>query len=211
MSCPRNRSRSGFSVTRVSSSPISWACRPSSSSASISASRAVVCSSSIRATSTRAKASSSRSARGGPRQRLSAARRSSERRSASPPSDACATSRSKRCQIDLLGLDVQDVARLPSAHEIAAESLPQVRDQVLNRPDRRPGRLPRPQLLDQAVRRDDLACTEQEHGQEGALLRPPQLERSSLRPDLERAQDTELDLLHLCRFTTGSRRLLPVV
>ena len=113
-------------------------------------------------------------------------------------------------QIDLLGLDVQDVARLPSAHEIAAQSLAQIRDQVLNRPDRGPGRLPRPQLFDQAVYRDHLACMEQEHGQEGALLRPPQLERLSLRPDLERAQDAELDLLHLCRFTTGRGRLLAV-
>ncbi len=73
-------------------------------------------------------------------------------------------------QIDLLGLDVQHVARLPSAHEIAAERLAQVRDQVLERPDRRLRRLPRPQLLDQAVCRDDLACMEQQQRQEGALL-----------------------------------------
>ena len=114
-------------------------------------------------------------------------------------------------QVDLLGLDVQDVARLASANEIAAERLAQIRDQVLNRPDRGSAEASRPQLFDQAVCRDHLACMEQEQGQEGALLRPPQLERPSLHPDLERAQDAELDPLHLCRFTTGRRRLLAVV
>ena len=110
-------------------------------------------------------------------------------------------------QIDLLGLDVQDVAGLPSAHEVTAECLAQIRDQVLEGADRSFGRLCRPQLFDQAVCRDHLACMEQQQHQEGALLSPPQLERTSVRPNLERAQDAELGLLHLCRFTTGRHRL----
>jgi hypothetical protein len=52
---------------------------------------------------------------------------------------------------------------------------------------------------------------EEQQRQESALLSPPQLERMSVRPDLERAQDAELGLFHLCRFTTGRRRLLPAV
>jgi hypothetical protein len=49
---------------------------------------------------------------------------------------------------------------------------------------------------------------QQQQRQEGALLSPFQLERASLRPDFERAEDAELDVLHVRRFTTVER-LLP--
>jgi hypothetical protein len=43
---------------------------------------------------------------------------------------------------------------------------------------------------------------EQQQCQEGALLSPLQLERTSLHPDLERPKDAELDFLHEDGFTT---------
>jgi hypothetical protein len=52
---------------------------------------------------------------------------------------------------------------------------------------------------------------EQQQSQEGALLSPFQLERMPLQQDLELAEDAELDLLHLCRFTTDNALLLAPV
>jgi hypothetical protein len=43
---------------------------------------------------------------------------------------------------------------------------------------------------------------EQQQGQEGALLRPLELERAPLHPDLEWAEDAELDVLHRVGSTT---------
>src|SRR3954452_14051517 len=54
-------------------------------------------------------------------------------------------------QIDLFRLDVDDLAGVMRAHELRAEDLAELRDQVLERADRRLRRAPRPKLLDQTV------------------------------------------------------------
>jgi hypothetical protein len=88
------------------------------------------------------------------------------------------------------------------AHDLAAQCLAQIGDQVLHGSDRGLWRLSGPQLLDQAVGGDHLTGIEHQQRQEGALLSPFQLERTSLHPDLERPEDAKLDFRHQCGSTT---------
>ena len=150
--------------------PTSCACRPSSSSASTSSSRAAVRSSSSRAISTCTNGSKARSASAGPRQ---SAERLAQQLRASLRVPALRRLRHEALetmQVDLFGSDVQDVAGVLRAHELATERLAEIRDQVLERADRRLRRASGPELLDQAVGRDHLARMEHQQRQEGALL-----------------------------------------
>jgi hypothetical protein len=96
-------------------------------------------------------------------------------------------------QVDTLAFDVEEIAGLAGAEEVASEHFPQTRDHVSERANRCLGRPAGPELLDQTVGGDNLAGVKQQQRQEGALLPPLQLERASLHPDLEWAEDAELD------------------
>ena len=85
-------------------------------------------------------------------------------------------------------LDVQDVTRR-TRDEAVAEHAAKLRDGVVQRGDRVARRRPRPQLVDDAIPRDDLVRVQQEQDQERAQLLRRQLERAAAVLDLERPQD----------------------
>jgi hypothetical protein len=49
-----------------------------------------------------------------------------------------------------------------------------------------------PQLVDEAIARDDLVPVQQEDGEQPSLLRRPERQPSAPRPHLERAENEEL-------------------
>ena len=93
----------------------------------------------------------------------------------------------------MLGVDPQDVARRPRLERFGAEQLAELGDEVLQRGRGRLRRLLPPQLGDQPVGADDLACVHEEQSQEGALLLPAQRQRAAGTDDLERTEDSEFD------------------
>src|SRR5947208_14308751 len=96
-------------------------------------------------------------------------------------------------QVEVARMDGQHVARGPGRDRVVADRLAQPGDQVAERRRGGRGSLLVPELVDQAVARDDLVRVQKQKRQEGALLLtrkrdhgPPVARR------LERTKDSEL-------------------
>ena len=74
-------------------------------------------------------------------------------------------------EIDVLGGDVEDVARRPGAQDVRAHELAQLRDRVLERVLRRRRRTLAPELVEEPVRRRDLAGVHEEEREHRPILR----------------------------------------
>jgi len=97
-------------------------------------------------------------------------------------------------EIELLGLDLQHVARGSAARQLSAESLPQPRDVHLHRLCRPSGRL-HPERIDQPLCGDDLVRVQKEDGQHRPLPRPSERERTPVAAGLERTEDPKVHSL----------------
>jgi hypothetical protein len=64
-----------------------------------------------------------------------------------------------------------------------------LRDEVVERSQRRTGRALAPELVDERVGRNDAAWSEREQGKKSALLRPSEREGTVLARHLERPED----------------------
>src|SRR5947208_1427933 len=96
-------------------------------------------------------------------------------------------------QVEVARIDGQHVARRPGRDRVVADRLAQPGDQVAER--RRGGRrsLLVPELVDQAVARDDLVRIQKQKRQEGALLLTRKRDHSPpVARRLERTEDSEL-------------------
>ena len=183
------RSRYGCLRTRSSSSPTSWACRPSARSASILSSVAARRRSSRRVISCCANASPATSASGEPRQSASASRNVAAATDGGC-SRASETSRSKQWRSMSSGATSNlyprgSVAITPSPSTLRSRETYTCRDFCAVRS-------PSPELLDQRVRGDDLPCVEHEKCQKGALVALADRQRLSVAGHLDRSQDPEV-------------------
>src|SRR5581483_6748133 len=96
-------------------------------------------------------------------------------------------------EVELPGLEAEDVSRRPPLDRIGAERLAELRDEVLQRRRRGRRRLARPERVDQPVGRDDPAGVEEEQSEQRPLLRSAERKRASPGDHLERAEDPELE------------------
>src|SRR5262249_56843039 len=79
-------------------------------------------------------------------------------------------------EVELAGLDLDGVAGGSRDDPLCAEELAQLRDVVLDRVASGAGRLSAPQLVDQAIGRDDLVRPREQQGQHGPLAGPAEIE-----------------------------------
>jgi hypothetical protein len=99
-------------------------------------------------------------------------------------------------RVDLPLLEPQHVPRSSGEEDalaFVAKQLPELRDVSLEDLGRRRRWVLAPDLLDQTVGRDDPVRVQEQDGESGTPLPRSDLERATLPPDLERAQDTKLD------------------
>jgi len=94
-------------------------------------------------------------------------------------------------EVELVGLQVEDVAGGTGLEPAVAERLAQLRDRVLEDLRRRRRRPAVPELVDQPLARQQLVRVQQHEDQERLLLAPVQRDRPVLPDDLERAQDAK--------------------
>ncbi len=99
--------------------------------------------------------------------------------------------------IELLRQDAQRVSRRAGLDGVGAEQLSELRDAVLERGRRRPGRLG-PERVDQRVSRHDVVRVQDEDREKRALTLATDVEAAGRSPDLERSQDPEIQHLPLC-------------
>jgi hypothetical protein len=97
-------------------------------------------------------------------------------------------------QVERLRRRRQDVAAGPRLqHVVRLEQLPQPGDVLLERSRGVLRRRLAPQLLDQPVARDDRARVEQQQREQASLLRAAETYLPLVLPDLERAEETEIE------------------
>jgi hypothetical protein len=97
-------------------------------------------------------------------------------------------------QVESLRRRRQDVAAGPRLqHVVRLEQLPQPGDVLLERSRGVLRRRLAPQLLDQPVARDDRARVEQQQREQASLLRAAETYLPLVLPDLERAEETEIE------------------
>ncbi len=96
--------------------------------------------------------------------------------------------------IQLLWLDAEQVARAAGDEQARLQELSQLRDAVLDNLRRRRRRIALPQLVDEAVARDDLVRVQEEDRQQLSLTRAPQRYLPPSRADLERTEDPVIHL-----------------
>jgi hypothetical protein len=92
-------------------------------------------------------------------------------------------------RIQLLALDTKQVPRAAGDEQTWLKELSQLRDAVLNDLRRRRRRIALPELVDQAIARDDLVRVQEQHRQQLSLTRAPQRYLPNSRADLERTED----------------------
>ncbi len=100
--------------------------------------------------------------------------------------------------VELVRFEPDDITGRPRLDHVRPERLPQLRDEILERRDRRCGRIAAPQHLDEPVDRHDPARVEEERREQRALLGPAERDRFSFCARFERAEDGEID--HAGRF-----------
>jgi hypothetical protein len=92
-----------------------------------------------------------------------------------------------------VGGDPEHVTGLPRGEHVRRQQLADLRDEVLERRRRGARRRLAPELVHEAVDRDDLVRVDQEEGEEGALLLPAERDRPAVADDLERTEDPEIE------------------
>ena len=95
-------------------------------------------------------------------------------------------------QVERVRLDLDQVAGRTGDEDVRREHLAEVRDVRLEDVDRCLGRLLAPELVDQAIARDDLVRSGEEERKQRALPRAAQGERVPAVDCLERPEDPEL-------------------
>ena len=95
-------------------------------------------------------------------------------------------------EVELPGLDAEDVAGRLRDQRVCAEQLAELRDEVLERGDRGFRRLLAPQLIDDPVGRDDRTRVDEEKPEEGPLLLTSERDGSGLVCDVDRTEDPVL-------------------
>jgi hypothetical protein len=94
--------------------------------------------------------------------------------------------------VELVGLDPQQVAGCPGLQAVLAEQLPELRDVNLKRLMGRFRPLVLPKGVDQPLARDDLVRVQEQDGEEGPLFGAAESERLAGVTHLERPEDPEL-------------------
>ena len=97
-------------------------------------------------------------------------------------------------EIELVGLDAEDVAGRSGRQHVLRKCLAKSRDVDAQCGGGVLGRVPAPELVDQPVSGNDLVGMQKEPGEERARLAPTEGNLASPVPHLERSQDPELDL-----------------
>jgi hypothetical protein len=98
-------------------------------------------------------------------------------------------------RVQLPGLDAKQVAGTAGDEQLGLQEPAQLRDAVLDDLGRCRRRIALPELVNQAIARDDLVCMQQENRQQLALAHSAQLDRTISRADLEGAEDPILHLV----------------
>ena len=98
-------------------------------------------------------------------------------------------------EIELIGLDAEDVAGRSGRQHILRKRLAQSRDVDPQSGGGVLGRVLTPELVDQPVSRNDLVGMQQEPREKRTRLRPSEGHLGAVVPHLERSQDPELHLL----------------
>ena len=107
--------------------------------------------------------------------------------------------------VELAGLDVDDVARRPRLQPLGAERLAELGDAVLERGRRRRRRRFAPELVDEPVRGDHAVGVDQKQSEQGALPRARDRDGLAVRKHLERPEQAELPR-HVQRAYCAPRR-----
>ena len=97
-------------------------------------------------------------------------------------------------EIELVGLDPDDVAGRSGRQHVLRKRLAKSRDVDPQRGGGALGRVLAPELVDQPVSGNDLVGVEEEHGEKRTRLAPAQGNLAAFVPHLERSQDPELHL-----------------
>ena len=95
-------------------------------------------------------------------------------------------------EVELLGLEREQVPMPPRLQMPVTERLAELRDVDVDAVEGARGRVVVPERVDQAVGRDDLAGAQEKHGEQRPLLAGADLERLSALRDLEWAENAEL-------------------
>jgi hypothetical protein len=96
-------------------------------------------------------------------------------------------------EVELVGCDPDQISGITGDERLArAKRLPQPRDVELERVGGGPGRTRSPELVDEAIVRDDLVRTSQQNGEKRPLSRSAERQQTPFVDDLERSQDPEL-------------------
>ena len=142
-----------------------------------------------------ANGSYAKSARAGPRQRPNASRRPARRAPGitGPGSSSSARDQSlEAVQVQLVGLELDDIAGGTRRDGVGPEHLAQIRDEALEHDLHGPRRLLSPKLIDQAVGCHHLVCVQEKEREHRALLRAAECKRPSAVPRLERSENSEV-------------------
>ncbi len=97
-------------------------------------------------------------------------------------------------EIELVGLDPDDVAGRSGRQHVLRKRLAQSRDVDAQRSGGVLGRVLAPELVDQPVGGNDLVRVEEEHGEKRTRLEAAEGDLAAFVPHLERSQDPELHL-----------------
>ena len=97
-------------------------------------------------------------------------------------------------EIELVGLDPDDVAGRSGRQHVLRKRLAKSRDVDPQRGGGVLGRVLAPELVDQPVSGNDLVGVEEEHGEKRTRLGPAEGDLAAFVPHLERSQDPELHL-----------------
>src|SRR6266508_4171158 len=105
-------------------------------------------------------------------------------------------------RIESVRLDLDQVARWAGNDHFGAEQLAQLRHEIRERRRRRRWRLSIPELLDDALGRNNFAGVKKQESEERALLLAAKRERPGLGDDLNGSKDPELE--HSAVVTPGA-------
>ena len=97
-------------------------------------------------------------------------------------------------EVELVALDADHVAGRAGDDPVGAEGLAELRDVVLDRVQRLLGRAHSPELVDQAVGRDDLVRAGEQQGEQRSLALTPECKRAVGVDHLQGPKDPELHL-----------------
>src|SRR5262249_8081019 len=94
---------------------------------------------------------------------------------------------------EVVSIDSQRIAAAPGLDPLAPDCLPELRDIPLQEVARRLGWIVAPDVVDEAARRDNLACVDEKGGENRALPSSAEWKHAPVFERLERPEDPELD------------------